>query len=154
MKVSSAVLGRSREPFGPSWTRQGRSYEYVESVSFPKGMGRFLPLGGRLPGLLGRLGSLLGHLEVMSATLGAVLCCLGAPWDLSDNSSDRLGGPGDRFEGRPEGPKAPDPGSPVLGGGVPPPDCKNVEKGMYMYMCVYQCSDNYICIHTYIYIYI
>ena len=58
---------------------------------FSKGMGRVLHIGGRLPGLLGRLGSLLGHLEVMSATLGAVLCCLGAPWDLSDNSSDRIG---------------------------------------------------------------
>ena len=33
-----------------------------------------------------------------------------------------LGGPGDRFEGRPEGPKAPDPESPFFfWGGVPRP---------------------------------
>jgi len=134
-------MGPSWGSLGPSWSplegpvgRLGAisgafwadlDAEYVRSASFSKGMGRFVPLGGRLRGLWGHLGSFLGHIEVMSATLGAVLCCLGAPWDLSDNPSDRLEGPGDRFEGRPEGPKAPDPGSPVFGGGggrvFPPP---------------------------------
>ena len=64
LEPSWAVLGPFRGPLGPSWGglggllgRRGRCEsrrgEYAKNVRFPKGMGRFLPLGALLGRLLG-----------------------------------------------------------------------------------------------------
>ena len=75
-----AVLGPSWGPLGPSWGGLGsllgrlghleeQRSEYAENVRFPMGMGRFLPLGAPLGGLLRRRGGLLGRLEAIFGPL-------------------------------------------------------------------------------------